>query len=624
MLRSFRSVRAVALVAVAAATFTTAPAYAGTAAMSGTVTDSATGDPVANVCVLLWREEGDTAWEQYPDSCTDETGTWSYSDLDPGVYYVEARGGGYVTQYAYGQDYSFDATRWTLGDGDSVTVDLAMQRGGTISGTVTDATTGEPVQGACATTQGEGTFGHSCTDESGWYELSGLRPGADYRIWFTDYTYGRYTPEYAHDAKDYEAATTFTVTADETTVVDESLQPAAGVTGTITDATTGDPLIDVCVSLAAEPESFDVAGNACSDEGGIYRISGVEPGTYHVVVDDYTGAHPRTWYPGTHVPSESTTVTVESGQVQEGMDFALQPAGYVSGTVTKASTGEPLAGVCVGAYRASDGGPVRNNGDLQCSDDSGHYTIGGIPTSTVNLLFNPTDGIHLESRVNGVAVTAGETTTGIDAAIVEGGRITGRITDAKTKKAVAGACVTVGVFSHRSGENGTQWPGVCTEADGRYELRGLPTGTYDVEFYDPDGVWAWQYFPGKADRLQAAKLSVTAGQTLSGINAKLSPGGTIEGVVIDAATGQPADGVCMDPYSAREPKPFGTGWCTGPDGRYVLRGFPTTKVKVQYWGDGYVPEWAFDKQTFETATPISTVGGGTVRVPNVVLARYPS
>lgn len=626
MLRIVASARAraaVVLLATAAA-LTATPAHAGTASLSGTITDSATGDPVAGVCVLAYQQDGDTWYEQYPESCTGDDGQWSSPSLDAGTYVVRASGPGYVTQFAYGAHDFWDAQQIALADGDAQTVDLTMVQAGAIAGTVTDATTGDPLDGICVDAQNDTSYGNACTNPDGTYEIDGLAPGDGYVVNFNDFS-GAHIGEYAHDAHDYESAERFTVTAGETVQVDEDLDQAATISGHVTDASTGDSLANVCVLGMDQPESDDPTGGyACTDEDGNYQMTGVAPGTWYVAVDDDSGAHPRTWYPGTTDPAAAVAVTTTGGQDTSAVDVALSPAAYVSGTITRASTGQPLPDVCVVAQRASDDAFLRNGGPNICSDADGHYTVGGLPAGHVKIEFGPSGyeellaqwayGKDSAATASLIPVVAGQTTTGVNAAMREGGKITGRITNAKTHKPVEGACATVGVYSHRAGENGTQWPSACTGADGTYEIHGLPTGSYTVEFYDPDGAWAWQFFPNKGDRVQAAKLSVTAGTTLSGINAKLVPGGSITGVVTDSSTGQPAEGVCMDAYTARGQDEFGTGWCTGPDGHYELHGFPTTKVKVSFFdGSGhYASEWAFDKTSYTTATPIATKEGATV------------
>lgn len=611
--------RAAVLLSVAAATLTVAgPASAGTANFSGTITDAATGEPLGGICVLVWKLEDNTAYEQYPESCTESDGLWSKTDLDPGTYYVGATGHGWVRQFAYGQANLWDSQQFTVADGESVTVDLAMERAGEVTGTVTDAVTGEPVS-VCVSVNGNDYWENYCTGEDGYYSVF-VRPASDYVVQFSDWT-GRYMSEYAYDTTDYEAAERFTVVAGETLVVNEELDRAATIAGSITDAATGAPVPHACVLAISHPDSIDgVAGYACADETGAYLMSSVTPGTFYVGADDESGAHVRTWHPAATDPADSTLVTIESGQELTGVDIALAPAGYVSGTVTDVA-GAPMAGVCVSGV-LPDGSWSRNGGPASCSDADGNYTLGGLPTADVKVFFNPLNDVHVPQWAYGqdteataalIPVTAGQTTSGVNAAIKEGGRIAGRVVNAKTKQPVEGVCATVGVFQHRAGENGTQWQSACTGPDGTYEMRGLPTGSYTVEFYDPDGVWAWQFFPNKADRVQAARLEVTAGETLSGINAKLSPGGTVEGVVVDEATGEPAEFVCLDAFTARQHDSFGTSSCTGADGRYVLRGFPTGKVKVSAWDGGgdWQSEWAFDQVSFETATPIATTAGGT-------------
>jgi len=98
--------------------------------------------------------------------------------------------------------------------------------------------------------------------------------------------------------------------------------------------------------------------------------------------------------------------------------------------------------------------------------------------------------------------------------------------------------------------------------------------------------------------VQAARLDVTAGSVVSGINAKVVPGGTVRGVVLDSATGQPVEGICLDGFTARQRDPFATSYCSLADGTFVLKGFPTTSVKVQLFDSSgtYAGEWAIGKR----------------------------
>ena len=630
--RPGRSARTrIAVVAAAAAVLGGTPAYATGAGRSGTVTDAVTGEPVAGACVVIWTEYGQQ-YDYRPDACTGADGRWSRTDLSPGTYAVQVDAPHHVEQFAYGTQNFWDAALFTVGEGESATVDLALRPGGSIGGTITDAVTGEPVEGACVRAEATAAWGQDCTDAAGEYLVTGLDPDSDYRLYVATFD-ARYAPEYLHDAKDGAGATVYRVTPGQPLDVDADLAPAASISGVVTDTATGLPVSGACLSASTTTDpSYGDGGSACTTTDGAYTIGGMRAGSYHLAVDAPEGAYPRTWHPGTTEPAGSVAVTVTAGRHVTGADIALSPAGTVTGVVTSGVTGEPLSGICVYGVRPSDGGRLANDGGRSCTGYDGAYTLAGLPAGGVKVHFAPLGNEYLEQWAHGasslasaslVPVTAGGTTTGVDAALALGGRITGRIVDARTRQPVVGVCATVG-SANMWGNFGRYAP-ACTDHEGRYDLTGLHTGRYTVQFFDYGGTWAWQYFPNKADRVHAAKVEVTAGEVTDGINARLSPGGTLSGVVLDAATGEPVEGVCVEPHTARQEDAFGMYACTGEDGTYVVRGFPTTKVKLRFsdggfdYGPAWATEWAFDQPSFATATPIATTGGGAGTVPPVRL-----
>ena len=115
----------------------TSPTASG--AITGVVTDQATGDPLANVTV---RVSGLTA-------TSDSTGRWIVTGLGSGTYYASTSNtAGYLDEVyddvpCLGPCGSYEATPIAVTDG-AVTrgVDFALVKAGSISGTVTDATTG--------------------------------------------------------------------------------------------------------------------------------------------------------------------------------------------------------------------------------------------------------------------------------------------------------------------------------------------------------------------------------------------------------------------------------------------------------------------------------------------------
>lgn len=131
-------------------------------ALAGTVTDAATGDPVAHATVTA---EGDTAFA----ATTDADGAYRVA-VNPGTYTVTAEADGYEPASVEGV---------TVGEGETTDgVDLALDPAGSdgsgsaaIVGTVTSAATGEPIADAeVAASDGDTTT--TTTGADGAYRLA--------------------------------------------------------------------------------------------------------------------------------------------------------------------------------------------------------------------------------------------------------------------------------------------------------------------------------------------------------------------------------------------------------------------------------------------------------------------
>jgi hypothetical protein len=118
-----------------------------------------------------------------------------------------------------------------------------------------------------------------------------------------------------------------------------------------------------------------------------------------------------------------------------------------------------------------------------------------------------------------VTVGAGQTVSGINAALAAGGTISGKVTNAAT-----GAGVPYGEVELLS-TGGQEVDYGYANADGTYTIYGVAPGSYYVEF-DPTFIGAAesvvQYYDGKPT-LEGAKLvTVSAGQAVQGINAAVA------------------------------------------------------------------------------------------------------
>ena len=374
--------------------------------------------------------------------------------------------------------------------------------------------------------------------------------------------------------------------------------------------------------LNIEVDVYDSGGNPAASgqtgSDGTYTISGLPTGTYKVGFVP-GGDYVAQFYNGKATLATADTVPVTAGSTTSGIDAALAAGGQISGTVRDASTADGVLNVEVDVYD-SGGNPVASGP----SASDGTYTISGLPTGTYKVGFVP-GGDYVAQFYNGkatlatantVPVTAGSTTSGIDAALAAGGQISGTVRDASTRAGV----LNVEVDVYDSGGN----PVVSgqTASDGTYTISGLPTGSYRVWFVPFDTNHLPQFYEGKAALATADPVSVTAGSTTSGIDAALAAGGQISGTVTGASMSYGEAGVFVQAYDSRG-NAVATGQ-TASDGTYTLFGLATGTYKVAFVpGGNHVPQFYNGKATLATADPVTVTAGSTTSGIDATFAQLP-
>jgi hypothetical protein len=178
-------------------------------------------------------------------------------------------------------------------------------------------------------------------------------------------------------------------------------------------------------------------------------------------------------------------------------------------------------------------------------------------------------------------VTAGGTTSNIDAVLDRGGQITGQVTAADGGAPLQD--VSISVYD----SNGSWRGSATTSASGVYTTPGLTTGNFRVKFgtQSASGVtedYIDEYYNDKSSLATADAVPVTAPNLTSGINAVLARGGEISGQVTAGDTGGPLSGIQVSAYdsSGREVRYDSTDSL----GNYSISGLPTGNYRVRFYG----------------------------------------
>lgn len=296
---------------------------------------------------------------------------------------------------------------------------------GSISGTVTDAASLEPVEGleVCAYPLAEEeeeleVWFCEQTDSVGEYTIEDLEAGEEYGVEF----WGRplnYVPQYFDGQSHWYEWDPVAVGSEPVSGIDAAMVEGGEIEGTVDRAVGGEPVeaAYVCVWTIASEE---FGGCAETDSNGEYTIRGVSEDEYEVefwaedqgLLSQYYD-HKAHWW-------EADPVTVSLGAVSTGIDGDLLVAASVEGHVRRASNGAPLGEVLVCAWSAETEEPI------ECAEsrDDGGYSIEGLPSDEYKVEFWPFDeSLPVQfwdhkatwGEANLLSLTAGSVATDVDA-----------------------------------------------------------------------------------------------------------------------------------------------------------------------------------------------------------------
>jgi hypothetical protein len=294
--------------------------------------------------------------------------------------------------------------------------------------------------------------------------------------------------------------------------------------------------------------------------------------------------------------------------------------GDISGKVTD-EIGNALKDVQVKIYDQN-----KNHGKSAWTDSTGNYVADCLNEGTFRIFFDASQaGDYLSEWYNdkdsfdtadSVSVTAGSSTTGIDAVLAESGGIKGKVTDS-SGTGIAGA----GVSAYSSTGSYVNW---CnTDNNGDYEIGYLKSGSYKLCFdtaYAP-GMYALEWYNDKDSLEEADLISVTTGSITSGIDAVLAKGGIIKGRVTNSG-GSEIDDAWIYVYT-----PSG-GYVTDQwldiYGYYEVRALKSRSYKIYFDATNtqgyYISEWYNDKNSIDTADLVSVTEESTTEGVDAVLS----
>ncbi len=414
---------------------------------------------------------------------------------------------------------------------------------GTLSGTVTDAATGEGLAGVEVMIWNEfgfDTVASVTTGPSGRYSVD--LPAGFY--FATTHNTDGYTDELypdlvcltpQQDCYPGAEGDSIVVTAGvDTSGIDFALSLGGNLSGTVTDAATGEPVVGIQVRILA---GLSLVGIGLTDETGAYTLTALPVGEYFAMTRTFSDYLNEIW---DDVPcsdfdirncdfASATVIEVAAGSTVADIDFALAGLGAISGTITRASDGEPIPFYDVEVFD-DRGVPYES----AFADADGFYTVGDLPAGTY-FVTTENDSVFLDELWDDlpcpadndrpcdvtagtpVEVALGATTPGIDFELVVGGAIAGTVTTATGEPV---PFIDVEIFD----ETGNRIRQVFGGADGTFASRGMQAGTYyarTLSYVSPFGGELYDDIPcpfGDCDPLLGEPIEVALGETTGNID----------------------------------------------------------------------------------------------------------
>ena len=582
--------------------------------IAGTVYSEIDGSPIPGADV--WADRYDCCGGGNGDR-TALDGTYLIQGLSTGDYRVRAD----THQQAFVSEYYTSTTDWSQAERVAVTsgattpdIDFSLATGGSISGTVVDQITGQPIAGADLWAEAYDCCGGGSgarTGADGTYTIDGLSAG-DFRVTASTYQLG-YVREFYPSTTNWNLATRVAVDVDvgqDTPGIDFSLVSGGSISGTVTRQIDGTPVADADV----RSDTYDCCGGGNgtrTEADGTYTIDGLASGDFRVQVRADSQGLVGEFYESTTDWSAATRVPVVTGANTAGIDFSLPGGGSISGSVLESDGTTPIVGANVFAQSDTAGwGHTQTIGD-------GTYQINGLGAGSyrveaeasgrgfVREFYTSTVDYSMATLVD---VTEGSETAGIDFTLDQGGSVSGMVYDTDGTTPLAG--VNISAFSEGGSSGHTR-----SGPDGSYMLEGLATDDYRVEADASDRGYFRVFYDGATGYDDATLVPVTVGADTPNIDFTMLVGGSITGQVVTDNPGAPIGGVDVWAQTYDCCGGGGNGARTLPDGTYEITGLAPGdyRVRAQKPEEGLVGEFFDDTSDWGQAARVAVLAGAVTQ-----------
>ncbi|WP_136809583.1 hypothetical protein [Desulfosediminicola flagellatus] len=651
------------------------PAQAET--VSGTIYDKNGLTPLVNQNISVVISTSDPCGFLSNTSKTDVSrsdGTFTVSVPSSGTYYIKTIDSRSVSDYmsqwwgaSPGDTACTSAAPIILDTGENFTgADFRLVAKPTISGTFFETEGTTPITGSlidlyvlngdpCDSSWNNHSTAVKYDSNTGTYQIKFFQPGTYYlRTSLYDSTY---LAEYwgsTSSGPDCSDATSLSLSGGENiTGVDFQLDRLATLSGTLFQRDGGTPVTDSHIPLyiysgdpCDEPMHLKNSGNNTSD--GSYNFSHLPPGTYFVKTTS-SEKYIVGWWDGVSSSqecSEAKPIVLTSGEELNNINFQLEIAPYISGTIFESDGSTPVSGadLSVTIYSESPCGGGEYITSTAVNSTDGTYRTDGIyPGTYFALVSGNSRSSYLKeywsdaessrecTDATPITITAEQDFTHADFQLEKTASISGKITNADGITAISKNSFSVYIFSgDPCGDNEViaENYGVLEE-DGTYTVNQLHPGTYFAGAQShTSGLYVsewWGEPVGDYDCNNAHPIVLDYGDNFSDVDFQVDIAPTISGRIfradgITAVTEGRIDIVLYTGDPCVNPHRYTNVDSDQTDGTYTTQGLRpgTYYARASAYGLNYLPEWWGDKassQDCNDAKPLTlSIGNGITDV----------
>jgi Carboxypeptidase regulatory-like domain len=466
-----------------------------------------------------------------------------------------------------------------------------------ISGTVTDAESGQQLRGAKVDIEGPGVgLMGGVTDDGGRFEINNIPPG-HYEMWAS--RPGYISMQYGQRAFDNPSRPLTLAAGQDITDISFHLFREAVITGHVYDEN-GVPIQGAGVQAQRYgymngERKLQTVGNAQTDDRGEFRLYDLTPGRYYISAFPGNQAPAKntsyspTYYPGVADPSTASPITVRPGDEFPGVDFSIQTvtAFHVTGRVTGIPSGPPVAHIYVSLVSNQKGVQWfgAGGGGANVRDAQGDFDIPNVRPGSYNLSagfndqgkqYQAQQAIQIsDSDVNGVVLALVPTAT-IHGRVDEGGSVD--LSNLNIDVVPPGGLLPI------------RDPNPVN-SDGTFVIKDVSDGSYNIQLsgLPPNAYLKWATLDGQ-DVLESGFTLANGQVPGSMLDLEVSSnGGRISGVVM--LDGKPFSDARVTLAPADESELSEPPWlwfkdgATDQNGNFLIQGIRPAKYLAFAWQD---------------------------------------